>query len=132
MRISSLGTTNCLSNAQHLKKKQYLKKKGARGFHCLWRPETLQAVFWITVGCICHNSDDVVPVGEEGDPIVECALLLVVEPGPILVDILGLDRGLAERLGHVFPGKDFVFDYRGRQQRPSRSPRDAYKNTRAG
>lgn len=44
----------------------------------------------LRVGCSGNAADNVVPLGEEGDPVAEGSLLLVGEILPLGTDVLGL------------------------------------------
>jgi hypothetical protein len=59
---------------------------------------TFRQCFLFQVCGTLHNSNNVVSLGEEGHPVVERLLLLVVQIMPIGAHILGLGRCLAESL----------------------------------
>lgn len=58
------------------------------------------------IGCALNHTDDVVSLGEEGYPVVEGSLLLVIQILPFGLHILGLDRRLCKRTRGVFAGED--------------------------
>lgn len=58
------------------------------------------------VGCALNHTDNAVSLGEEGNPVIEGALLLVVQVLPFGLYVLGLDRRLCKRAGGVFAGED--------------------------
>lgn len=59
------------------------------------------------VGAV-HDADDVVPLAEEGDPVVQHALLLFVQVLPLGVDVAGLGGRLCQGAGGVLAGEDFL------------------------
>ena len=51
--------------------------------------------------------NDIIPLREKGNPVVERALLLVGQVLPLGADVLGLGRRLAEGARGVVAGEDY-------------------------